>query len=316
MHRSSGAAPADAAHGGAAKLDHAAPPSSPARRRVIAAFEAAIDDALAAAARVESDPIRSVHAFRRAARRAHAILAVVASEVSTPARLEIGSALRSAIRDTSTMRDRDVLPSTLASLPLRHGTEEARAELEAALLAGRARKRRPLSRVRRLAVAAARLGLLPERFDAALAAELEAIAIGEGVARLARRARSAVKSALDDDGGRDAIVAAHRARKRVRRLAASIDALLGAGSRMARRARELARLSMRIGKTLDLERLASFARARARGTVQDDAAHARLLEQLDRRPRRRRLDLFTRAARLLERRRWKPERLSRPVEST
>jgi hypothetical protein len=315
MHRTTGAVPTageavSAIAVGPTRTEQETERRSPTRARVVDAFEAAIADALGAAAMVERQPIESVHEFRRATRRARAILAAVGERLGTTARLEMTSALRSAIRDTSEMRDRDVLPVTLAALPPRDGTEEARAELETALLVDRQRQRRPLSRVRLIAVAAARLGLLPDRFEAELAADVADGDLALGFKKLARKARRDVRAAIEKP---EDLETTHAARKRVRRLAAALDALLGRRSRPARLAKALQKVSSKLGDTLDLERLAQVARAK--GDAEGDKAHARLLEQIDRRPLRRRPELLEQAEGLLKRRRWKPARLLRTQAS-
>jgi CHAD domain-containing protein len=310
MHRSAGAVPSsiEALANGLPPAERApAPAGSPARIRLVKAFETAIDDAMHAAATVERAPTEAVHGFRRSTRRARAILAAVAQDIPTAARLEIRSALRSAIRDTGAMRDRDVLPTTLAALPPHPETQEARAAIETALLVDRARQRKPLSRVRLLAVAAARLGLLPDRFAASLRGDVGVEDVVLGLGRLARRARRSVRTSEADPGE---VALAHVARKRVRQCASALDALLGEQRPCAQLARELARLSTKLGDTLDLELLATFARSR--GAVQAGASHAELIDQVERRLRRRRPKLLERAARLLKRRRWKSERLLAP----
>jgi hypothetical protein len=277
---------------------------SSAHARTCAAFEAAIGAALDAATRVDQDPVESVHEFRRSARRARAIVAALRDELPGPARREMTATLRAAIRDTGALRDRDVLPETLSTLPVRRGTEEARATLEGELLQRRVDERRPRSRARLLAVAAARLAPLPERFAATLPPELDDDAIGEGVERLARRARKAVRAALAHP---HRMVVAHEARKRMRQLAAAHDALIGDAAATRDRADRLARLSKAFGATLDLEVLAEFARRRER--VAAGEGSGRLLGQLEKEPRQHRPELLERAAKLLRRRHWSASRL-------
>jgi len=236
-------------------------------------------------------------------------VATAAPLLAAAERLEFAAALSSAIRDTGAMRDRDVLPSALAALPVRPGTEEARVALETALVVDRARRRRPLQRVRRLAVAAARIGLLPARFAQALSADVDGLALARGIERLARRARRAVRAALRRP---DDVRVAHSARKRVRLLAAAVAELFGGAGRTARRGRRLASLSSEIGETLDLERLSDFARAPGRALP--GRARRRLLAQVRRRLAGRRPKLLRRALRMLKRRRWKARRL-RPAKT-
>lgn len=276
---------------------------SEAHRRVCAAFEQAVADALEQAAAVDADPERAVHEFRRATRRARAAFALVRRSLPTTTRIEIAAALRSVLRDTSVLRDRDVLPAALARLEPRRGTEEARAQVASQLLADRIRARRPRSRARVLAVAAARLGLLPDRFAIDLPASLSFADLDEGLARLARRARRAVRSARKQPESHEH---SHEARKRVRLLAMALSGLPGEVSAAGRAARRLARLSAQLGETLDLELLAQFARGTGvppRASRRTSKGFRRLLEQLDRDPHRVRRKLLAGAGRLLAKRR-------------
>jgi CHAD domain-containing protein len=289
-------------------LDDAAPPTvpvrSPASRTVVSAFSAAIDRALDAIVTVDRDPVAAVHELRRAVRTARAILRVVEATFPRTAALELRAALGSAIRETATMRDLDVLPSALAALPPRRETNEARAEVEALLLTGRAAARKRRGRARRLAVLGARLSLLAERFADLLPDGLERRHLSDGFARLARRGQRAVRGALRSTGD---LSSQHLARKRVRDLAIALHALGGSNARVRRRAAKLARLSTKFGATLDLELLRVFVRENVNGLHGDSAE--RLLEQLKQKSARRRPRLLKRARRWLAPKRWKEETL-------
>jgi CHAD domain-containing protein len=320
MHRSSDASiPSASASTSAAPLplaaestritvDDSAPPTVPARsavaRTVVAAFSAAVDRALDAIVTVDRDPVAAVHELRRAVRTARAILRVVEPKFPRTAALELRAALGSAIRETATMRDLDVLPTALAALPPSRETSEARAEVEALLLTGRAAARKRRGRARRLAVLGARLSLLAERFADLLPDDLERRNLSDGFARLARRGQRAVRGALRSEGD---LASQHLARKRVRDLAISLHALGGSNLRVRRRAAKLARLSTKFGATLDLELLRVFVRENVDGLHGESAE--RLLEQLKAKSARRRPRLLKRARRWLAPKRWKEEAL-------
>ncbi len=269
-------------------------------RSVARAFEAAINEALEQAARVELDPGDALHQFRRAVRRARAVIEAVAHQLPPASRLELLSVLRAVIRATGAMRDRDALPVMLAELPHSEVTAEARATLEARLLGARLAQRQPLQRARRLAVAAAKLTLLPQALEAALCPRLPSTAIHDGWLVLARRARKATRAALLASEN-SAIV--HRARKRLRLLAQSLLALSPRGSSAARRGRRFAELSTRLGATLDYGLLVELARADG-AAVRSRSGHE-LVGQLERHAFGRRPKLLKRARRSLARRRWK-----------
>jgi CHAD domain-containing protein len=274
-------------------------PRSPAATAIVTAFTASIERALDAIVVVDRDPVAAVHELRRGVRSARAILRVVEPRLTRTNALEIHASLRTAIRETGTMRDRDVLPAALALIPAKPGTSEARAEVEAMLLSGRASARKHGARARRLAVLGARLSLLVDRFADLLPENFSREELIAGLRRLARRARRSVRCALQ---ATDDLAAAHGARKRVRELAVALQRL-GAGSlRMRRRATKFARLSTKIGATLDLELLRSFVRTHSEGLDEDSAA--RLLEQLKQNGAQRRPRLLRRARRWLAAPRW------------
>lgn len=276
------------------------PERTPVATAVVVAFSTSIERALDAIVAVDRDPVVAVHELRRGVRTARAILRVVEPRLARSTALELHASLRTAIRETGTMRDRDVLPAALALLPARPGTAEARAEVEALLLSGRAAARKNGARARRLAVLGARLSLLIERFADVLPGSFSREDLIAGVRRLARRARRSVRRALD---GRDDLAAQHGARKRVRELAVALQRLGGGNLRMRRRAAKLGRLSTKIGATLDLELLRTFVATHEQGLDEDSAA--RLLDQLKQNGARRRPRLLRRARRWLEAPRWK-----------
>jgi CHAD domain-containing protein len=277
---------------------------SPVARAVVAAFSAAIDLAFDAIITVDKDPIDAVHRLRRAVRTARAVLRVVEVKFTRTTALELRAALGSAIRETGTMRDHDVLPATLAALPARKDTIEARAELEALLLGGRVASRRKHGRARRLAVLGSRLSLVSERFADLLPGQLARSDLASGLSRLARRGQRAVCEALRAS---DDLAAQHLARKRVRDLAVALRALGGGSTRLQRRALKLTRLSTKLGATLDLELLRAFVRENVAGL--NEASADNLLEQLKQKSARRRPRLLKRARRWLTSKRWKEETL-------
>ena len=293
MHRSPGVLPSEV-EVPPAELRFAAAPSPLCRsaRRIATAFEAAIADALEAAVHVDRDPIGAVHDFRRAARRARAILAAVAPRIAAGERTALDAMLRGSIRAIGALRDRDVLPVALADLPFRRGTGDVRAALEAELLSERFAAARPRLRQRRLAVAAARLTLLPERLATALPRPFSATDLAAGLERLARRARKSARLAVKRP---DSTELAHRARRRLRACGQAQVALAPKEKRPA--GRELLTLSTRLGAALDLALLAEFVRGHQGGG--DETAKARLLDQIERRSRRRRTKLLRRATKQL-----------------
>lgn len=269
-------------------------------RRVRRAFADAIDIALAAAVGIERTPQESLRTFRRAVRHARAIVVTCRRHLPAAVRLELVTTLRAVTRATGAMRDRDALPEALAALPALPAAAEARARLESVLLAERLRVRRPQHRTRRLAVAAAKLAALVERFERGLPARLQVADVEQGWKRLARKARAAVRSARRDPSD---LTQTHVARKRLRTLASALLALGGERGRAAKRAQRLARLVTELGRTLDCQRL--DRRARRGGLARAAPGRSELLDQLADAALARRPRLLKRAARHVARRRWK-----------
>ena len=161
-----------------------APERTPVATAVVVAFSVSIERALDAIVAVDRDPVVAVHELRRGVRTARSILRVVEPRLSRANALELHAQLRTAIRETGTMRDRDVLPAALALLPARPGTAEARAEVEALLLSGRAAARRT-ARARTRRPRRPPL-LLIERFADVLPGSFSREDLIGGVRRLAR----------------------------------------------------------------------------------------------------------------------------------
>lgn len=283
-----------------AGFDRAIAPAGATWRRVQAAFGVAINAALEAALRIERDPQAALHEFRRAIRHARAIVAACHALLAPQGRLELNATLRQVTRMTGAMRDRDALPAALAELPVEGAAAEARASLEARLLVERLRARQPLLRLRKLAVAAAKLSLLPARLETLLPPRVSTVDLGKGLKRLAKRAHKAVRSARLDPVE---VEPAHAARKRLRTLANALSLLAKERTRTGKPARRAAKLSRRLGATLDYQRLAKRAGIGVQGAMQ--AGSGELLALLEREAIARRPRLLARADRLLARGRLK-----------
>jgi hypothetical protein len=307
MHRS----------GGAVMPAMEAPPNLPVAVRhrrlsasamkLAAAFTTALDDAVAAAITIEVRPQQSLKAFRKAVRQARALLIAVRGLLPAPVRHDLVATLRAVTRDTGAMRDRDALPAALAELPRAPEAVDARAGLEARLLADRIAGRRPLLRVRRLAVAATKLAPLSARFVAALPPRLPSGAVARGLKRMARKARRAVRAA---ERTPHELAAAHVARKRLRSLAAAAPLVPSIGRSIPQVAR-LAELVRVLGGMLDHQRLLLRIQVKGEGSPHGDrAAVHRLATQLAEAAFRGRVELLREARRLVRRRHWKCGRLS------
>lgn len=304
MHRSTSTSSIATEESAVAWADRSERPTSPTYRRTTRCFRQALVAAVEAALRVEREPQGALHDFRRGVRDARAVLAACKSLLPTEGFLELQATLRAVTRATGAMRDRDALPEVLASLPVAMGTAEARAALESRLLVDRFASRQPRQRARRLAVAAAKVTPLADRFDELLPREFTPVQLRAGWQRLAKRARKAAKAAARTP---DAVPTVHTARKRLRQLGAALRLLAKRDTRAARRASRLARLAAKLGETLDCARLAEVAQRSALHdpTVLADGAAVELAATLERRSGARRVKLLQATRRMLARRRWK-----------
>ncbi len=300
MHRSSSVSSFGTEEPAIAWADPGLRPASPTYLKATRVFRQALTAAVEAALRVEREPQQALHDFRRRVRDARAVVAACTLALPTADRLELVATLRAVTRATGAMRDRDALPQALAALPVDPELAEARAAFESRLLVERVAQRQPRQRARRLAVAAAKVSALPDRFEQLLPRDLASAVLRAGWQRLAKRARKSVKVAGRDA---DATVAVHAARKRLRVLAGALTLLTKSGTRAARRAPRLARLASKLGETLDYSRLEEAAR---RETLSETLPAANeLLLALEQRGRGRRRKLLDQARHALARRRWK-----------
>jgi hypothetical protein len=180
-----------------------------------------IVDELRAASRAARDAsshpgrqAKAVHEFRKALRRARAVLALVQEALPRDARKAAREALRDARRAVGTARDQTVAPETLGLLSL--GEEER--EMALAVLGAAARAVPPASEIEiALAEGAARAAAEVEVVEAALPAAIGWPTIVAGLEaeyRRARRARRAAKRSRS---------AFHSWRRRTKELAHQLD---------------------------------------------------------------------------------------------
>src|SRR5262249_5367686 len=88
------------------------------RRTLVGEFQTAADAARAAAASGERDPTTAVHEYRKALRRARAVLGLVADALPRAERRALRRALREARRALGAARDQAVAPHAITSIEL------------------------------------------------------------------------------------------------------------------------------------------------------------------------------------------------------
>lgn len=191
------------------------------RPRILAEFRAAADDARDAAADVDGDLSRNVHSYRKALRRARAIVKLVRDELRNHDRNDVLRALRDARRAVGSARDADVFKSVFGSL------EHASALVDAASSAITDAEIKQL-----LAEGAARTQAQVELLETLLPANISWDSLVDGVRetyRDARRARHASRHSRS---------AFHRWRRRSKELAIQLDVLATIGAPGVERLRE------------------------------------------------------------------------------
>lgn len=197
-------------------------PSSPLAEGLAHALERILGYAAASAKRVETEPKKAVHEFRKSIRRARALVKLSGSFVGKAARKELDAVLKGAVTPTSLLRDIDVLLGHVAGL--KDASPEIREGLGAKLCAEREARDLPPAGVV-LGESLEAVASLGERFAAALPEELAQRKLKKALRRSYKAARHALAEARGGAGNRD--IAVHRFRKRVKELRYQLELLRG-----------------------------------------------------------------------------------------
>jgi CHAD domain-containing protein len=197
-------------------------PNAPLAEGLARALERILGYAVASARRVEVEPKKAVHEFRKSIRRARALVKLSGSFVGKRARKELDAVLKRAVTPTSLLRDIDVLLGHVAQL--KSASPEMRDGLGAKLCAEREARNLPPAGVV-LGTSSAAVASLGERFAAALPEELANKTLNKALRRSYKAARHALAEARGGAGDRD--VAIHRFRKRVKELRYQLELLRG-----------------------------------------------------------------------------------------
>ncbi|HSD87741.1 MAG TPA: CHAD domain-containing protein [Kofleriaceae bacterium] len=232
------------------------------RRVLVAEFQAAADAAREAAGTVDRGAAKAVHAYRKALRRARAVLTLLGDALAKSERKAICRALREARRALGTARDHAVAPETVKVLPLGDTEREI-----ATSIIDAARDAMPeISEIKQvLAEGAARTAAQVEALEAALPQTVSWSTVERGVCSTYRRARRARKDA------RRSRRAFHSWRRRSKELSYQLDLLSGyAGMRVAELSREIDGITDTQGPAVDLIMLRDFVRTHA-GNADPDA---------------------------------------------
>jgi CHAD domain-containing protein len=241
------------------------------RRVLVAELRGAGQAARDAIGVLVRDPEAAVHQFRKALRRARAVLALVRDALPREERRAARLALRQARRALGSVRDHAVAPEALASLQLGEAERAAAdAVLAAAVHAMPARDE--IERL--LAEGAARAAAEVEILEAALPQGIEWTTVLDGLRRTyrdARRARRAAKRSKRSF---------HAWRRRTKELALQLQLLTGhAGPRIDELEHAVAEVAGAQGEIVDLIMLRSYVRTHGEGIPED--VRAQLVDAID-----------------------------------
>jgi CHAD domain-containing protein len=220
---------------------------------IVNAFRAATADAAVAAERASTDLAISVHEFRKALRRARAVLALVRPAMNKDEHIAIRNELRSGRRAVSTERDHTVAISSLASLAL-ESAERAVADGLLGVLREHGPNADEVSS--HMLEGSRRAGMQVAALDAALPARIEWSTIVDGLARTYRDARDARKAA------KRSTRAFHRWRRRSKEFDAQLTLIASyGGPRLAAIQSDYGEVSRVLGPIADLLMLSEFIEA-------------------------------------------------------
>lgn len=218
----------------------------------------AFRDILEHASAVADDPnaARAIHEYRKAVRRARALLAMCRPVLSKKAHARIADKLREAHRLPSRLRDLDALPPIVRELDLgRHAKRPANAIDE--LLRERRARIDPGLVEAILVVGSDLIDRIPDRLVEEFPAEVRRDDVIEGIRRTYRRARRSMTLAVQTGEERHL----HDWRKRTKELSYQIELLVGATRGDARKLRKTFwAMAKEIGAITDLLNLRDFVR--------------------------------------------------------
>ncbi len=222
------------------------PRRRPLREALLDAFARVLGAARRAAACAASDPTRSVHDYRKAIRRARAVVALLRPSLGRTAADGITEELRRAFRETGARRDADILLATLRAIP---SDDPGKAAIETALAEEREASSDPAetAKVLREGVAILRplAGALGVTLPRAFSVDDLERGLSRGYRRVHRTLARAEETGLETDF--------HEWRKRVKELRYQLELLASTGSKQLKsREKRLSDLAEELGRVTDL----------------------------------------------------------------
>jgi CHAD domain-containing protein len=239
------------------------------RRSLVAEFAATADAARDAAGKVDSSLHGAVHDYRKALRRARAVLSLVAGALPKSERRAVRRALQEARRAVSTARDHAVAPEILKNLSL----DEVSREAANAVLANAQAAMPAAAEIKQLlAEGAARAAAQVEALEAALPTGISWDVVSDGVRDVfesAAHARSAAKRSKRQF---------HTWRRRSKELTYQLEVLGGfAGSNVAEILHDVEAIADTQSPAVDLIMVRDFVRTYGQGIAAeafDQLVHA------------------------------------------
>lgn len=245
------------------------------RRTLVAEFQAAADAAREAASSVDKSPPTAVHEYRKALRRARAVLALVTHALPRSERRAILRALREARRSLGAARDRAVVPDTMAAVEL----DEVDRSTASSIISASDETVPPTAEIKQLlAEGAARAAAQVEALEATLPQKLRWSTLQRGLRETyaaARSARTAAKRSKRQF---------HAWRRRSKELTYQLELLAGyAGPQTGELHREIEHVTDTQGPAVDLLMLRDLVRTHSTGIAPEaiDRLAAALDAQLD-----------------------------------
>lgn len=194
-----------------------------------------------------SDPVAAVHEYRKAVRRALAVVSLLRPSLGKRASRGLAKPFRGALHDTGSLRDAGVLLQALRRLPSEL-TKDPAAEAAETIFEERRRvasEEGPTAEV--LTRSAATLRPIPAALGVVLTRDFSPRDIERGLSRSAKRTRRALDHALETHDP----VEFHEWRKLVKELRYQIE-LLASGVELRAREKALGKFVEEMGKTTDL----------------------------------------------------------------
>jgi CHAD domain-containing protein len=262
------------------------------RRALVGEFHAAANAARDAAAAADANASTAVHEYRKALRRARAVLSLVAGSLPDSERTAVRRALRDARRALGTARDHAVAPDAVDVLSLEDGDQKVMTRI----LETARQSVPPLAEIKQLlAEGAARTAAQVEALEAALPPTLEWSTVLRGVRGVYKRAQRALKEAKRSKRS------FHTWRRRTKELAYQLDVLSAyTGSHVNDLHHALTHETESQGEVVDLIMLRDFARTHG-AAVAPEALESLVsaineeISQLGRNARHAARDLFERS---------------------